>query len=72
VSDRVFGGKTGSKLDYNNIPTVVFRFENDKYFLLIILFFKKNNSHPPIGTVGLTEEEARKKHGDQVKVSFIY
>ena len=26
-------------------------------------------SHPPIGTVGLTEEEAKKKHGeDQVKV----
>jgi len=48
LSDGVFGGKTGSKLDYNNIPTVVF-------------------SHPPIGTVGLTEEEARKKHGDQVK-----
>ncbi len=25
-------------------------------------------SHPPIGTVGLTEEEARKEHGDAVKV----
>jgi glutathione reductase (NADPH) len=25
-------------------------------------------SHPPIGTVGLTEEQARKEHGDAVKV----
>ena len=25
-------------------------------------------SHPPIGTVGLTEDEARKQHGDAVKV----
>lgn len=25
-------------------------------------------SHPPIGTVGLTEEEAREQHGDAVKV----
>jgi glutathione reductase (NADPH) len=25
-------------------------------------------SHPPIGTVGLTEEEAKKKHGDEVKI----
>ena len=25
-------------------------------------------SHPPIGTIGLTEEEARKEHGDGVKV----
>jgi glutathione reductase (NADPH) len=25
-------------------------------------------SHPPIGTVGLTEDEARKEHGDAVKI----
>ncbi|MFT5224380.1 MAG: glutathione reductase (NADPH) [Polaribacter sp.] len=25
-------------------------------------------SHPPIGTVGLTEEEAKTKHGDEVKI----
>ncbi|TFY78705.1 hypothetical protein EWM64_g5307 [Hericium alpestre] len=37
------------KLDYNNIPTVVF-------------------SHPPIGTVGLTEPQARQKYGDAVKI----
>ena len=31
-------------------------------------------SHPPIGTVGLTEEEARAQHGEAVKVyrsSFV-
>ena len=48
LSDRLFGGKKGSKLDYSNIPTVVF-------------------SHPPMGTVGLTEEEAREEFGDAVK-----
>jgi len=25
-------------------------------------------SHPPIGTIGLTEEEARQQHGDAVRV----
>jgi glutathione reductase (NADPH) len=37
------------KLDYENIPTVVF-------------------SHPPIGTIGLTEDEARALHGEAVKI----
>ena len=36
LAHRLFDGKTDLKLDYNNIPTVVF-------------------SHPPIGTVGLTQ-----------------
>lgn len=36
LAHRLFEGKEDSKLDYTNIPTVVF-------------------SHPPIGTVGLTE-----------------
>lgn len=36
LAHRLFEGKEDSKLDYSNIPTVVF-------------------SHPPIGTVGLTE-----------------
>ena len=49
LSDRLFGGKPDRKLDYDNIPTVVF-------------------SHPPMGTVGLTEAAAREKHGDAVKV----
>lgn len=49
LSDRLFNNQSDRKLDYENIPTVMF-------------------SHPPIGTVGLTEDEARKQHGDAVKV----
>lgn len=47
LSDRLFGGEQfrTSKLDYSNIPTVVF-------------------SHPTAGTIGLTEEAARQKYGD--------
>jgi glutathione reductase (NADPH) len=55
LSDRLFGGMQDRKLDYSQIPTVVF-------------------SHPPIGTVGLTEAQAREQHGAQVKVytcSFV-
>ncbi len=48
LADRLFNNKTNSKLDYNNIPTVIF-------------------SHPPIGTIGLTEAQARKKFSN-VKV----
>lgn len=49
LSDRLFNNMPERKLDYTNIPTVMF-------------------SHPPIGTVGLTEDEARAVHGDAVKV----
>jgi glutathione reductase (NADPH) len=49
LSDRLFNNQPDRKLDYENIPTVMF-------------------SHPPIGTVGLTEEQAREQHGDAVKV----
>jgi glutathione reductase (NADPH) len=49
LSDRLFNSQSERKLDYENIPTVMF-------------------SHPPIGTVGLTEDEAREQHGDAVKV----
>ena len=49
LSDRLFNNMPDRKLDYENIPTVMF-------------------SHPPIGTIGLTEEQARAEHGDAVKV----
>jgi glutathione reductase (NADPH) len=52
LANRLFGPAEykNDKLDYSNIPTVVF-------------------SHPPCGTVGLTEPEAREKYGDdQVKI----
>ena len=42
LMDRLFGGRAGAKLDYANVPTVVF-------------------SHPPLGTVGLTEEQAKER-----------
>lgn len=48
LADRIFGAEPDSKLDYDNIPSVVF-------------------SQPPIGTVGLTEAEARAAYGDSVK-----
>ncbi len=49
LSDRLFNHQPERKLDYENIPTVMF-------------------SHPPIGTIGLTEEQARAEHGDAVKI----
>jgi len=48
LSDRLFNNMPERRLDYHNIPTVVF-------------------SHPPIGTVGRTEDEAREQYGDSVK-----
>lgn len=44
LSDRLFAGRTQSKMDYTNIPTVIF-------------------SHPPIGTVGMSEQEANEEYG---------
>jgi len=49
LSERLFNGKTNEKLDYTNIPTVVF-------------------SHPAIGTIGLTENQAREKYGDDISL----
>ncbi len=48
LADRLYGGMTDRKLDYQNIPKVVF-------------------SHPPIGTVGMTETKAREEYGDSVR-----
>ena len=48
LAERLFNNRLQAKLDYDNIPSVVF-------------------SHPPIGTVGMTEEEARERYGE-VKV----
>ena len=50
LADRVFGGRSGRHLDYENIPTVIF-------------------GRPPIGTVGLSEPQARERFGaENVKV----
>ncbi|MBM3357190.1 MAG: glutathione-disulfide reductase [Betaproteobacteria bacterium] len=48
LGDRLFGGQPDRKLEYANIPTVIF-------------------SHPPLGTVGLTEAQARSRYGDTVR-----
>jgi len=48
LARRLFN-KEQIKLDYSNVPTVIF-------------------SHPPVGTVGLTEKEARDKYGEKVQV----
>ena len=45
LSDRLFNGQKDAKLDYDNIPTVIF-------------------SHPPAGTIGLTEDEANAQFGE--------
>eukprot|EP00127_Corallochytrium_limacisporum_P003739 Clim_evm71s152 gene=Clim_evmTU71s152 len=50
LCERLFNGKTNLKLNYSEIPTVVF-------------------SHPPTGTVGMTQPEAEKEFGaENVKV----
>jgi glutathione reductase (NADPH) len=49
LADRLFNNQPERKLDYTDIPSVIF-------------------SHPPIGTVGLTETEARDLHGEAVKI----
>lgn len=49
LAERLFGGKPDARLDYANIPSVVF-------------------SHPPVGSVGLSEAEAREQHGDAVRI----
>jgi glutathione reductase (NADPH) len=45
LADRVWGGMSGRRLSFEDVPSVVF-------------------SHPPLGTVGLSEPEARARYGD--------
>ena len=50
LADRLFGNQPGAKLDYENVPSVVF-------------------SHPPLATVGLTEQQAVTQFGrEAIKV----
>ena len=49
LADRLFNRQPDRKLDYLDIPTVIF-------------------THPPTGTVGLTEAEAHERYGDAVTV----
>lgn len=45
LAERLFGNQPEARLDYVDIPTVVF-------------------SHPPVGTVGLSEAQAVERHGE--------
>jgi glutathione reductase (NADPH) len=49
LAERLFGGNTDSRLDYDNIPSVVF-------------------SHPPVGSIGMSEDQARKLYGRETRV----
>ena len=49
LAERLFNNRLDSKVDYDNVPSVVF-------------------AHPPIGTVGITEAEARQRYGSDVTV----
>jgi glutathione reductase (NADPH) len=49
LAERLFDNKPESRVDYQNIPSVVF-------------------SHPPAGTVGMTEANARLQYGDDVTI----
>ena len=53
LADRLYGGQPDARLEYENIPTVVF-------------------THPPMGTVGMTEHEAVEAHGEaEVRVHRV-
>ncbi|HET7314425.1 glutathione-disulfide reductase [Salinisphaera sp.] len=45
MADRLFGGMPECRLNYHNVPSVVF-------------------THPPVGSVGLSEAKARADYGD--------
>ena len=51
LAERLFGGQPEARVEYENIPSVVF-------------------SHPPIGTVGLSEVEARDKYGSELVKTY--
>jgi len=49
LAARLFDNRSDLKVDYENVPTVVF-------------------SHPPVATIGLTENRARQVHGNDISV----
>lgn len=51
LAERLFGGQPDARIEYENIPTVVF-------------------SHPPIGTVGLSEVQAREQYGSALVKTY--
>jgi glutathione reductase (NADPH) len=76
LSNRLFGGPEfkDEKLSYENVPTVVFAYVKDSCFFrrtLSYLVLYLSCRHPPIGTVGMTEPQARQKYGDAVKICTL-
>ena len=77
LANRLFGPERfkEDKLDYANVPTVVFAF----VFFFFSFFgglcdgsdFFFPFRHPTVGTVGLTEAQARAKYGDAVKICNV-
>lgn len=68
LSNRLFGGEQfkDQKLSYDLIPSVVFSFVPFSYPARVK---KLMSSHPTIGSIGLTEPEAKEKYGeDGIKV----
>jgi glutathione reductase (NADPH) len=51
LADRLFNHEHQARLDYDDVPSVVF-------------------SHPPIGTVGLTEDRAREVYGAELVKTY--
>lgn len=49
LADRLYGGVSTARLDYDNVPTVVFGAQ-------------------PVASVGLSEAQARERHGDAVRI----
>ena len=49
LAERLFDNRPERKIDYDNVPSVVF-------------------THPPIGTIGLTEPQALATYGDTVTI----
>ncbi|KAG5221267.1 Glutathione reductase [Salix suchowensis] len=64
LGNRLFGPERykQEKLSYEDIPTVVFSCVF--IYLTVLYHIKTATRHPTIGTVGLTEPEARTKYGD--------
>ena len=69
LANRLFGPPKfkNDKLDYTNIPSVVFSYACSPMFPSTGAD-RVLARHPPIGTVGMTEPEARKEYGDAVRI----
>jgi len=70
LANRLFGPPVlkDDRLSYDNIPSVVFSYVLMISATALAHFVVYLPRHPPLGTVGLTEPQAREKYGDAVKI----